>query len=314
MQTLEVLFADSAGGDTWWLHENYLRAFPNMELIDHAPRSCTQPSHPHGYLCLSRFMLLFAGREDITIRVHLVPVISEVAPQDWMTWLLEKIREINPALWSNSWGIPRCPIPEIDEALAEFWRPWVEEEARLRAERGYFVLFAAGNKNTRGLAWPDVGHPARLMRGAIVVGAIDRGGVTTPWTADGNVDICEFGHYTWGLDPFTGEWLLWSGTSSSCPGEAAVVGDLLLKGAISNRDDLIAWYMDPTNVDRPEGFTDTMLPHPVFGRGSTIRRYETVGQGTGAFRCAGVPGAMPILAKGEQGELAFFDWTDLRRK
>ena len=295
---LNVMIADTWGG--WPLHKACQRAFPNAHFVDHAPRPCTTEPHPHGFMVASRLLLPLI---DEKVQVHFVPFLGETAPDDPFAWLLKKAAEIEPHIWINSWGQSRMPIPQLDEAIAAWWQPWIDEERRLRDEIGYWILFAAGNTDTRGLGYSDVGYPTRLMHEAVVVGAVDRTGRTTPWTADGNVTCSEFGHYVYILNPLTGLWELGSGTSFSCPSEAGVIGSC----APADWHGYIQWLM--RNATRPIGFTDEEFPHLKFGYGCTTDYFEAVCREHDAFARTGMRDQRLPLAPGAR--LRWFDFMKL---
>ncbi len=300
---IRILIADTWGG--WPLADSYKAAFPRARFVDHAPRPCFVEPHPHGGLCASRVLLPLI---DDDVEIHFVPFLGEVVPDDPFTWLLEKVAEIRPHIWSNSWGQERPPQAIIDKAFAAAWQPWVDAEAALRAEIGYLLAFAAGNTDTGGLAYKDVGYPTRLIQGAIVVGAIDRRGLTTKWSSDGNVTVSEFGHYVWVLNPLTGRWELGSGTSYSDPSEVGLLAYLMLRDEITSAVDAVAWIK--RHASRPVGFTDEALPHAKFGYGSTTDQYEAICRERDAFNRTGMLDLTLALAQGER--LRWFEFTDLK--
>lgn len=289
--------------DTWGdqrLHETYVAAFPKARFIGHellGARPLDGLPHPHGPQVASRILLPLID-EDVEIHFIRFIGVGMVAAEVLM---LEKLAEIQPDIVSNSWGGNRLD-GRLDRILSTLWRPWVGGEDVLRRELGYLTLFAAGNVDTGGEGYPDIGYPMRMMQDVIVVGAMHRNGEVTRYSSDGKQLTCVgLGHRVYVMNPHTGEWELASGTSFAVGDQAGLSGWARLHEGVETHAQHLEWIKD--NVTAPKGIP---VPHVKFGYGSTADRYQRVTKGVDAYSKAGMPTASNPLIK-----VNYFDYSQI---
>jgi hypothetical protein len=110
---------------------------------------------------------------------------------------------------------------------------------------GCEFYFAAGNSGDL-RSDPDVDYPQRLLHGPYVhvIGACNADGVPCTFSGDGEqVDAMYLGQDAASIDPITGKWIWWSGTSRSTPG---ALGDSIVNNVFG--PEVVSRYINLSTI------------------------------------------------------------------
>jgi hypothetical protein len=278
---IKLAVADTFAGKCW-LHPRFAELFPEATIFHHTAPDCPPDApHPHGGMVASVALLPVV---NVPVELHFLRFLDSRGSASDM-WLLDRIAEIQPHVWQNSWGQSRDRRSQWDAIYSQLWQPWVERERELRADLGYAVVASAGNDDTGGLGFHDHCHPWWDMHNVIDVGSTDRAGWTTEWSSDGpKLDCVAVGQRRWLLNPLTGRWELGDGTSFSSPAVAGLILRLLADGRLLSPSNAVEWIFH--NATRPAG---TKVPDPKYGCGSLEPAYQDACFRAGAWDAAQVP-------------------------
>lgn len=292
---IKIAICDTWGADV--LHENYYKAFPNAVFIGHDLRDHEGAKpHPHGGMVASRLLLPLINKKT---EVHFIKFLGSNGQGS----LFDLLKEIKPDLVQCSWGQSRHPNENVDKAIAEQWKDWVKEEAALRKRLKYFLSFAAGNTDTMGIDYHDMGYPQRLLKNAVIAGAINRKGVVTDFSSDGNVTCVALGHYVFVLNPYKGVWEAASGTSFASPDTAGILLWLKEKKGISSFTKFKSWLKE--NATIPANYSVNKLPNSKFGWGGISDYFMAVTKAQNAYTIVN----MPVVNK--KTRLRWFDFASI---
>jgi len=280
---LKVVIADTwSESETVKIPDKFKGYFPKARFYTHTIGGpYTKKPHTHGFQVASRMLLPLI---DTDVEVHLVRYLDR-ATTSGDNALFKLIKEIKPHVWNNSWTQPR--LKNLDGAQKSAWSDWICAEAEMRKELGYILVFAAGNSDTNGLSYYDVGYPQRLIKDAIIVGAHNKQGIMAYFSSDGNVTCSALGHYVYTWNPETEKWEVSSGTSFSAPNTAGLIGYLISKDASFDYKKAIEWIKLKATI--PVNYPVDKLPNPKFGWGSIAGEYMKVTKEKDAYNKVEMP-------------------------
>jgi hypothetical protein len=262
MRTIVVL--DSWAGQ---LHRDYTLAFPNVLFKSYQdPSLVTEPAHPHGGWVASQICQQVPF--DMAVEVVFVRIFDRdgrwiLDDQQWKSTML--------AMWGYdadyiccSWGMADGDSP-LGELMQEkqFNSDW--KDIWVQSIGGADVFWAAGNSDNNDED-PDVDAPQKYfmdITGSHVIGSDKFNGVPSVFSGDGMPVDCMYpGEDTFSLDPLTGTWVQWSGTSAAAP---AALGDVVANNL--GKGEMVKDYWS-SQATRARDYQFTQERHPKAGRGS----------------------------------------------
>lgn len=280
MKSRHLIVSDSLGQHAEGC-DAFAKLIPNIRVhtYEHPDEpDVDYPPGQHGawcaWLAAVPAVIVAARNPDVEFHLHFVPRFrpNGTAYPNGIEWLLDLIEEIYDTCepdWmgvSRSWG-----SWDQDNQWAEMIQRDTTMGIRERwfavKKRTRFVDVAAAGNNDKNDKDFDVCSPQRYFGfTSAIIGARDRKGVPMEWSADGLVILgVMWGHKV--ISPcLDGSWVVWSGTSATCPKVAG-----------------IAWANGWTQAEIEEHFRETDLypadfqdqrPHPKWGWGDREESWQ----------------------------------------
>lgn len=231
--SLRILVADTWGTD---VHPTLKRQYPHIRWTIHTQANST---HPHGHQVAECCAKMLPPDEEVEICFYPYLSLQHKHPHGWAQVVRDARHTGNPFdLVICSFGAHHGDRDYNRNAMAREW----EDGSRLDMYRNLLgstpVVFASGNDDQTSMFQThlanDVCYPQRplsYLDNVFVVGACDRNGTPTEWSADGLEVTCAYlGHRVRVLDPATGRYLRVDGTSFAAPFCAGDIACLILEG------------------------------------------------------------------------------------
>lgn len=272
--------------DSWWgpLHPAYTQAFPNVTFGSWQNEELRlEPAHPHGgwvASLIAQQLGPFTATHIDFVRMFDRNGSFVLSDSAWKETVYH-IAALKPQYICCSWGMADgdSPLGELTQRKM-FDDDWVYlwQESVGNAD----VFWAAGNDDNNDED-DDIDAPQKfLVTGRDHIIGSDRfDGVPSKFSGDGRVDCMYPGENTYSLDPLSGDWVKWSGTSAAAP---SALGDILSNNI--GRAEAIKAYWKAT-ASKATRFRFQTSPHPKAGVGSMNPQFELNIRATGRWPTLG---------------------------
>ena len=222
----KIVVLDSWAGP---LHPDYEASFPNVKFYSFQNSALKgEKCHPHGGWVASLICQQIPDHRQIELAF--VRIMNEKGgfTLDDVQWdeTMDEIAMFNPNYICCSWGMADgdSPLGELTQQVMfdEFWlNQWKG------ATKGADVFWAAGNDDDNDKDF-DTDAPQKFTGDDIhqhIIGSDRFSGVPSKFSGDGpHIDVMYPGENTYSIDPSTGKWVKWSGTSAAAP---SALGDIV---------------------------------------------------------------------------------------
>lgn len=226
-RTVKVMVVDTVGEG---ISQIFLEKLPNLSVSYIQPASVKgTKQHPHGGWCL--WDMAAQIPENIKIEALMCRIFDgEGRPIDGSDeFWLKAWRDFRPDYITCSWGAHASDRVNEMFLRMTYNQEYKDKIDKLIDETNSDIFFAAGNEGDL-LLDDDVDFPQAMLHNdkVHVIGACDANGVPAIFSGDGfQVDAIYLGVRTASVDPFSGKWVYWSGTSSATP---RACGDAIVNG------------------------------------------------------------------------------------
>ena len=230
---LRILVADTWGTA---VHPSLARQFPNVTWSIHTR---TNSAHPHGHQVAECLAKMLPPDREVEICFYPYLSLQDRRPHGWAEVVAEARDQGRPfSLVNCSFGAHHEDSAHIKRALTREWMDGSLLKYYMSLLQDTPVVFASGNHDSTSSRTQDLDNdvcypqrPLSVLDNVFVVGACDRRGVPTDWSADGLEVTCSYlGHQVKVLDPVTGRYTRVDGTSFASPFCAGDMAACLLEG------------------------------------------------------------------------------------
>jgi hypothetical protein len=217
--------------DSWAgpLHPDYETSFPNVQFSSwQHSKFKGEPCHPHGGWVASLICQQIPNHKNVELTFVRIFNAKGGNALDELQWdeTMETVEFINPDFICCSWGMADgdSPLGELTQQVMfdEFWlSQWK------KATNGADVFWAAGNDDENDRDF-DIDAPQKFTgddKNQHIIGSDRFSGVPSKFSGDGpHIDAMYPGENTYSIDPTSGKWIKWSGTSAAAP---SALGDIV---------------------------------------------------------------------------------------